>query len=77
MVVYSDAHPLQPGLECLGSGVVMVAGEHHTGDIEAEVPEDLDQPDHVQVIGDAQVTPDLVLLNICGVDGDDHLHLIL
>ena len=36
-----------------------------------------DWPEHVHIVGNAQVSPDLVLLNVGGADSDDHLSLIL
>ena len=77
MVIHPNAHSLQPRLEGLGRGIVMIAGQHNTGHIEAEVPEDVDQPDHIQIIGNAQIPPDFVFLDIRGVDGNYHLHLLL
>ena len=77
MVIYPDAHALQTGLECLGHGLVMEAGQHHAGNIQTEAAENIDEADHIPVIGNAQVTADLIFLNIVGVDGNDHLHLVL
>ena len=39
--------------------------------------ENIDKPDHIPVIGDAQVAPDLILFNVGRVDGDDQFHLVL
>ena len=77
MVVHPDAHALQPGLEGLGRHIVVIPGQYHAGHVESEVSENVDQPDHVQVIGNAQVPTDLVLFNVPGVNGNDHLHLVL
>ena len=77
MVVYPDAQSLQPRLESPGNGLPLVPGQHHTGYIEPEAAEHIDQPDHIPVIGNAQIAPDFVFLDIIGVDGDHHLHLIL
>ena len=77
VVIHPDSQTLQPGLERLGDGLLRVPGQYHTGNVEPKAAEHIDQPDHVPVIGNAQVTPDLVFLDIVGVDGDDHLHLIL
>ena len=55
----------------------MVPGEHHAGNIEPEIPENIDKPNHIQVIGDAQIAPDFVLFNVPGVDGDNHFHMVL
>ena len=77
VVVNLDAHTLQTGLEGLCHGVVVIPGEHNAGDVESKIPEDIDQPNHVQVIGNAQIAPDLVLFDVAGVDGNDHLHVVL
>ena len=77
MVVDLHTQLFQPGTESLGCQLSIVAGQHHTGYIQTEIPENADQPDHIPVVGNAQVTPDLIFLNIVGVDGDDHLHLLL
>ena len=77
VMVHLQAQALQTGLECLRLGLLIVAGQHHAGNIQTEAPENVDQTDHIPVIGDAQVAADLVLLNIGSVDGNDHLHLIL
>ena len=68
---------LQPRLKGLGCRVVVIPGQHHAGNIQAEVPENVDKPDHIQVVGNAQIPPDFVLFNVRGVDGNDHLHLVL
>ena len=77
VMIYLHPHALQSCLEGLGRHVVVIPGQYHTGDIEPEVPEDIDEPDHIQIVSNAQVSPNLVLLNIRGVDGNDHLHLVL
>ena len=77
VVVDLQSHPLQTLLEGGGDGLAPEPGQHHAGHIQAKVPEYIDEPDHIPVIGDAQIPPDLVLFNIVGVDGNDHLHLIL
>ena len=50
---------------------------NHAAHRQAPAAEDVDEPQHVAVIGDAQVAPDLVLLDVSGVDGDDDLRLVL
>ena len=77
MVIDPQAHTLQALLERGGDGLAPEPGEHHAGHIQPKVPEHINEPDHIPVIGDAQVPPDLVLFNIVGVDGNDHLHLVL
>ena len=76
MVIHPNAHTLQPGLECLGAALTMESGQNHAGHIQTKATEDVNQPDHVPVVGDAQIAPDLILLDIVGIDGDDHLHLL-
>ena len=77
VMVYPDAHALQPGLESPGNALAVVAGEHHAGHVQTQIPEHANEADHVPVIGDAQVATDFVFLDVIGVDGNDHLHLLL
>ena len=76
-MVDPDAHPFQTGLEGGGQGLAPEPGEDHAGHIQPKIPEHPDQPDHIPVIGDAQVPPDFVFFDVVGVDGDDHFHLVL
>ena len=77
VMVDPDAHALQAGLEGGGQGLAVEPGEYHAGNIQPKIPEHPNQANHVPVIGDAQIAPDFVLFNIVGVDGNDHLHLLL
>ena len=61
----------------IGGGLPVVPGQHHAAHEQAQAPEDVDQAEDVVVIGDAQVAPDLVLLNVRRVDGNDDLHILL
>ena len=57
--------------------VVALQLRHH--DIfgeEAAVPENVDKPKHLVLIGDAEVGADLLTHNIARVEADDNLHLI-
>ena len=56
--------------------LLMKAGQHHAGNVEPEAAKYVDQTDYVPVVGNAQVAPNLVFLNVIGVDGDDHFHLL-
>ena len=78
-VVAVHLHPqgLQPLLECVGGGLPGVLGDHHAAHVQVHGPERVNEPEHVAVVGDAQVPPDLVLLNVAGVDGDDDFRLVL
>ena len=55
--------------------LVLEAGDHHAGRGEAHGPEDVQQTQHVFVVGDAQIAAHFVLLDIVGVDGDDDLNV--
>ncbi len=75
--VAADAQVFQPVEEGVCRGLSAVAGQHHAAHIQAHVPENVDEPENVLIIGDAQVPPHFILLNIAGVDGDDDLHVVL
>ena len=70
------SHALQSQLKGLSCGIIVIPGKDNTGNIESKVPENIDQADHIQIVGYAQIPTDLVLLNIRSVDGDDHFHLV-
>lgn len=71
-----DAQAFQAAAERAGRGLVRVVGDHHTAGGEAHGAEDVHEAQHVLVVGDAQVSADLALLDVVGVDGDDDLHLV-
>ena len=68
---------LQTLLEGLRRGLGVVLGQHHAAHIQANAPEGVDQPQHVHVVGDAQVPADLVLLDVPRADDDDDFRLVL
>src|SRR5699024_2682669 len=59
VVVHPDAQPLQPGLEGLHHRQILIHGQHHAAHVQPQLPEHLNQANHVPVVGDAQVPPDL------------------
>ena len=71
-----DAQAFQAAAERAGRGLVRVVGDHHAAGGEAHGAEDVHEAQHVLVVGDAQVSADLALLDVVGVDGDDDLHLV-
>ena len=77
VLVHPDAQHLQPLLELVGHGLAPVMGDHHAADVQPDAPERVDQPQGVLVIGDAQVPPALVALDVVGGYGDDDLRLVL
>ena len=73
----ADAQTVQPlfkGLHLRCSGVL---GHAHAAHIQAHLLKRVDQAQHVQIVGDAVVTADLVADDVLGADNDDHLGLIL
>ena len=77
VAVAPDAQGRQPLQKGVRRPLAAVAAHHHAAHVEAHAPEDVDEPQHVVVIGDAQVSPDLVLLDVRGIDGDEDLHVVL
>ena len=77
VMIHPDAHSFQTGLESRGHGLTVEPGKHHAGNIQSQLPENINQADHIPVIGDAQILPDFALFNIPGIDGNHHLHLVL
>ena len=77
MAVSLHAQGIQPLQEGIGGRLAGVPGQHHAAHIKLQLPEGVDEAQHVHIIGDAQVAPDLVALDVGGVDGDDHLHVVL
>ena len=72
------AQALQAGAERRCGGVaLLVLGEHHVLGEEAALAEDVDQPQEVFLVGDAQVGADFVALQIAGVDAHQDLHVVL
>ena len=56
--------------EGLGGGLAGVLGNYHAAHIELHPPEDVDQAEHVLLIGDAQIAADLVFFDVPCADGD-------
>ena len=77
MVVYPQSQTFQSCLEGFCGVLFMETGQYNTGNIQTQFPEDFQQAQNIPVVGDAQVTPDLVLLNVTGIDDNDHFYLIL
>ena len=77
MPEYPDAQIFQPLLEQNRVVLVVPAGHDHAAHIQADAAEGVDQPQHVRVIGDAQIAPHFAFFDVVGVDGNDQLGLIL
>ena len=63
--------------ENLGGGLVRVLRQRDAADVQAEAAENVDQADHVGVVGDAEVAAALVLFDVVRVDRDHDLGLVL
>ena len=77
MAIDLDAQRFQPLLECVGRRLGAVMGNAHAAHIQPDPPECIDQAQHIQVVGDAQIAPALIFLNIAGADDDDDLRRFL
>ena len=76
MQVALDAQAVQALAERLGRGLVRVMGDDHAAGGEAHAAEDVHEAQHVLVVGDAQVSAHLALLDVVRVDGDDDLGVV-
>ena len=72
-----DPQVLQTAAEDVRSPLAGILGDDHAAHIEPLGAEGVDEPQHVVVVGDAQIAPDLVLLDGGGVDGDHDLGGVL
>ena len=67
----------QPLEESVCRRLAFVLRDHHAAHIQVHTPEDIDEPQHILLIGDTQIPTDLVLLDIAGADGHYDLHVVL
>ena len=68
---------LQASLKGIGGGLAGVLGDHNAAHIQTAGAENVDQAQHIHIIGDAQIAANLVLLDVGGVDDDDDLRVVL
>ena len=76
MAVDRNALRFQTLAECLCTGLLLVAGQYDTADIEAFTAVYIDQAEDIQIVGDTKIGADLIFFDILGVDDDDHLGLV-
>ncbi len=57
--------------------LLLILGQHHAAHVKTVIGKGIDEPEHVHVIGDADISTDLVFLNIRRLDGDNDLRLVL
>ena len=71
-----DAQARQAVAEGVGRGLAGVLGDDHGRHGHAVAAEEVHQAQDVLVVGDAEVSAGLVLLDVVGVDGDDDLDVV-
>ena len=62
--------------ENIGACLAGILGNEHRSDIKAHLAQAVDQPHHVEIIGDADIGPYLIRLDRLGADAEDDLRLI-
>jgi len=67
---------VQAVAEHIGSGLAGVLGDDHGRDGKAVAAEQVNQAQHILVIGNAKVTASLVFLDVVRVDRDDNLDIV-
>ena len=76
MIVDADAQTFQPLAESLGAPLTIVLGYHHSAYHEPSVQELVPQPQHIHIVGNAQVAAHLVLLDVAGTDDNHYLGIV-
>ena len=76
VVVGFDSHPCEPLAELVCSTLSVVVGDDHRSNEKSPCHELIAQAQHVLVVCDSEVGPDLVLLNVLGTDDDDNLDAV-
>ena len=77
VAVHPHAQALQPLLEQVGGLLAGVLGHNHAAHVQIHAPEGVNETQHIAVVRDAQVAPDLVLFNVGGVNDQNDLRLVL
>ena len=77
VVIDGNAHVLQAFAVGLCTGLSVEVGNHHGIHAQVPVHELVPQTEHVHVVGDAQVAPYFVFLNINGADDNDDFQIFL
>ena len=65
MAVHFDPQLLQPVLKESGAFLAAVFCDHYAAHIETMAFEDGHETQYIHIVGDAQISADLVFLNIC------------
>ena len=76
MQLGGNTERVQAVAEHIGSGLSSVLGDDHGRDSKAVAAEQVNQAQHILVIGNAKVTTSLVFLDVVRVDRDDNLDIV-
>ena len=76
MLEATDAQAFQPLEEGIRRGLTGITGQYNAAHVQAQLPEGVDEPEHIHIIGNAQIAPDFILFNIRSIDGDDNFHIV-
>ena len=76
VAIAPDAQGRQPLDEGVRRRLTGVLGDDHGANIKAQAPENIHEPQHVLIVADAQVAPDLLLLDVSGADDHHDLHVV-
>ena len=76
MKVNFDVFLFQFGFKLFRTALAGVVGDDNASHIQAPVQEFIPEAEHIHIIGDAQISPDFIFLNIHGADGDDDFCII-
>ena len=76
MQIDPDAQLFQIFTEGIGIFLPAVLRDADTADIQAAAAELIHQTQHIRIVGDPQIPPHLVLVDVHGTDNDDDLRLV-
>ena len=61
----------------MSGGSVAKASHNYRADVQTVSAEGIDKAEHIEVIGDAEISSDLILFDISGIYSDNYLCVIL
>lgn len=76
MTVNLEAERLHALFKHVRGRLTRILRQRDRADIETKAAENVDEPRHVGIVGDAQIAAALVLFDVARVDGDDDFRLI-
>ena len=77
MPVDPDAKRFQAFLKSLGRGLALELGHDYAAHIKTDGTETVNQADHIQIIGDAEIAPQFIFFYVSRVDGNDNFYPLL